>query len=171
MTGQNVRHFISLISFYTLSIFFQYCFLVPFTCQSHCPLFYLFLPPSHKKSVLSRLILRPFIPSVPLSHSLSFPADLSSLLLATSTTNILPLLSSLSLIIKQVFVHIFLLSIPVLSFLLPSFIPISFSTPFISPTFHSLSPSILTIIAYPTGFLDCSDKNMLGLLPRVIRIR
>lgn len=56
----------------------------------------------------------------------------------------------------------FLLSILVLSFLLPSFIPISFPTPFISPPYHSLSPSILTIIAYPTDFLDCPDKNILG---------
>jgi hypothetical protein len=54
------------------------------------------------------------------------------------------------------------LFIPFLSFLLPSFIPISFPNPFISPPSHSLSPSNLTIIAYPTGFLDCPDKNALG---------
>jgi len=101
MAGQNVRYFISFISFCTLSIFFQYCFLVPFTCQSHCPLFYLFLPSLHEKSFLLLLILRPFIPFVPLSPFVSFPAELSSLLLATPTINIFPLLSSLSLIIKQ----------------------------------------------------------------------
>lgn len=55
----------------------------------------------------------------------------------------------------------FLLSIPFLSFLLPLFIPISFPTHFISPPYHSLFPSILTI-AYPTGFLDCTDKNVLS---------
>lgn len=62
MTGQNVRYFISFISFYTLSIFLQYCYLVPFTCHFHCPLFYLFLPSLRKKSVLLRLILRPLYP-------------------------------------------------------------------------------------------------------------
>jgi len=138
MTGQNVRYFIPFISFYTLSIFFQYSFLAPFTCQSHCPLFYLFLPSFHKKSVLLRLILRPLIPVVPLSPFVSFPADLSSLLLATSTTNIFPLLSSLSLIIKQFCCSYFSFCL-YLSY--PSFYLRLSRSPF--PPLASLHPTIL----------------------------